>query len=164
MFKIKKFQKEVADFLEIEIYKIKFEDLGEDTPYKLLLHDNYLAINKKLKKDEIKLMEIICVEYRKLYQMKERLAHAKGKFKDTSYEYRAWVSDNRIEKELSYSESKLDCDAFTRYYLQRFKGIELKYDFNQYAKNLDIFIDKNINRFELDRIRKEKEAIKAKDL
>ena len=38
------------------------------------------------------------------------------------------------------------------------------YDFSQYAKNLDAFIDKNINRFELDRVREEREAIKAKDL
>ena len=164
MFKVKKFAKEVALFLDIDNYKIIFENLGESTKSKLYLHDGYLAINKNLKKDELELMKIITHDFRKLYQMKERLQHAKSDLKDTSYAFRSWVSDNRIEKELRYDQADLDETAFTHYYLKRFYNIDIEYEFKEYNITVNNFIKNNINRFELDRIKQEKEEIRKKDL
>ena len=162
-FKIKKFAKEVALFLDIKPYAIKFEDLGEARS-KFYLHDEYIAVNKNLKKDDQELMIIITHEYRKIFQMQERLKHAKSDLHDTSYEYRSWVSENKISKELRYDQSELDEQAFTRYYLKRFYNIELTYEFDEYIHTLDNFINNNLDRFELDRIKQEKEEIRKKDL
>lgn len=162
-FKSKKFAKEVALFLDIKPYSIKFEDLGEARS-KFYLHDEYIAVNKNLKKDDQELMIIITHEYRKIFQMQERLKHAKSDLHDTSYEYRSWVSENKISKELRYDQSELDEQAFTRYYLKRFYNIELTYEFDEYIHTLDNFINNNLDRFELDRIKQEKEEIRKKDL
>ena len=161
---IKKFQKEVAEFLGIKGLKIKFEDLGENTKSKLLLHDEYIAISKKYKKDEGMLKQLIAYEYRKIYQMDERIAHANSSLHDKSMAYRTWVSDNRIDKELRYDQAELDANAFSRYYMKRFEGKDIKVDFDLYLNTLDKFIKENPNRFELDRVKKEKEEIKRKDL
>ena len=163
MLNIKKFQKEVASFLGIDVYKIKLEDLGEDLKSKLYMHDEYIAINKKYKKDDLMLMGIICYEYRKLYQVQERLANASSSLHNKSMEYKNWISENRIDKELRYDQADLDANAFSRYYLKRFKNIDIKTEYSGYLENLDKFIAKNPNRFELDRVRKEKEEIKKKD-
>lgn len=163
MFNIKKFQKEVANYLDIDVYKIKFEDLGEDLKSKLYMHDEYIAINKKYKKDELMLMQIITYEYRKLYQVKERLEHASSNLHNKSMEYKTWISENRIDKELRYDQSDLDANAFSRYYLKRFKNLDIKTEYNGYLDSLDKFIKDNPNRFELDRVRLEKEEIRKKD-
>ena len=163
MLNIKKFQKEVASFLGIDVYKIKLEDLGEDVKSKLYMHDEYISINKKYKKDDLMLMSIICYEYRKLYQVQERLANASSSLHNKSMEYKNWISENRIDKELRYDQADLDANAFSRYYLKRFKNLDIKTEYSGYLENLDKFIAENPNRFELDRVRKEKEEIKKKD-
>ena len=164
MLNIKKFQKEVASFLDIDVYKVKLEDLGEDMKSKLYMHDEYIAINKKYKKDDLMLMQLIAFEYRKLYQVKERIANANSSLHNRSMEYKNWISENRIDKELRYDQAELDANAFTRYYLKRFKGLDIITEYSAYLDSLDKFIKDNPNRFELDRVKKEKEELKRKDM
>ena len=138
----------VADRLGIDPLEIKFEEIIDDS--RLYIKEEYVAINKKFENDYVECAKAITHEYRHVFQ----IFYANMFNDDRDRRWRSELSNlvntsNMSDKGSNYISQELELDAFsfTKYYLEKFEGIQVVNKIAGYDEIIGKYISINYNFF-----------------
>ena len=142
---LRKLQEEVAEHLGIDPLPIKYEFLGDEDS-RLYLKDEYVGINIKYKNDYLEYAKAITHEYRHAFQIfyaslyETELAKRWRKLLGSQIN-----SSNMMEDGSDYINQELEIDAFafTKFYLKKYKDIDVINKIPGLDDLLDLYIEKN---------------------
>ena len=143
---LRKLQEEVAEHLGIDPLPIKFEFLGDEDS-RLYLEEEYVGINIKYKNDYLECAKSITHEYRHAFQ----IFYASLYDTELAKRWRTLLgsqinSSNMMEDGSDYINQELEIDAFafTKFYLKKYKDIDVINKIPGLDELLDLYIKKNI--------------------
>jgi len=140
--------KRVADRLGIDPLDIKFEEMIDDS--RLYIKEEYVAINKKFENDYVECAKAITHEYRHVFQ----IFYANMFNDDRARRWRSELAtlvniSNMNNNGSNYIDQELELDAFsfTKYYLEKFEGIQVVNKIAGYDEIIGKYISINYNFF-----------------
>jgi hypothetical protein len=140
--------KRVADRLGIDPLDIKFEEMIDDS--RLYIKEEYVAINKKFENDYVECAKAITHEYRHVFQIFYANMFNDDRARRWRSELATLVNTSNMNNNGSnYIDQELELDAFsfTKYYLEKFEGIQVVNKIAGYDEIIGKYISINYNFF-----------------
>jgi len=138
----------IADRLGIDPLDIKFEEMIDDS--RLYIKEEYVAINKKFEYDYVECAKAITHEYRHVFQIFYANMFNDDRARRWRSELATLVNTSNMNNNGSnYIDQELELDAFsfTKYYLEKFEGIQVVNKIAGYDEIIGKYISINYNFF-----------------
>lgn len=139
------FQNEVAEHLGIDPLPIRFEDIGDEDSRLYFFMRKHIVINSKYKDNYIECAKCITHEYRHYFQSD----FANHFDNEIANRWRMLLNSQVNAGNMNFDgsdyisqELEIDAFAFTKYYLKKYEGIDVK----NKIEGLDEFLDEYIEK------------------